>query len=279
MRAANTLRCKTTLLAVACVLLCSCSTFRNGFPNHPQTPSLDGPGSASKPSTDSKAMYLDLIRQMQQQGAYYASLAHIDAFRLRYGDPPELQRLQGDALRETGQDAAADTIYQGMLHGSQAAAAWHGLGLIAAKGQRYADAEKNLLQATRLEPINVTYLNDLGYARLAAGDIANAHEPLAEAAELDPANTKVVSNLALWASLQGDDTKADAIMQRANLPPATREAVHKLALQMRMQQLRSETAAVPPASSDKAALAAPAQGIPSTLLDRLGSTSANGSPP
>jgi Flp pilus assembly protein TadD len=258
-----------------CLLLAACSTFRNGFPNHTSAPNLDQP---SKPSTDSKAMYLDLIRQMQQQGAYYASLAHVDAFRLRYGNPPELQRLQGDALRETGQDAAAAKVYQGMLHGPQAAAAWHGLGLIAANGKQYAEAEKDLLQATQLEPVNVTYLNDLGYARLAAGDIAAAHEPLAEAAELEPANTKVISNLALWASLQGDDGQAEAIMQRANLPTATRDAVHKLAVQMRMQ-IRATAEAVP-ASNDKAALAArPQQGIPSTLLDRLGSTPASGTQP
>jgi Flp pilus assembly protein TadD len=262
-----------SLLATACLGMAACSTFHNGFPNHPTAPSLD---QTPKPSTDSKAMYLDLIRQMQQQGAYYASLAHIDAFRLRYGNPPELQRMQGDALREIGQNAAASQVYQGMLHGPQAAAAWHGQGLIAASDRHYAEAEKDLLQATRLEPVNVTYLNDLGYARLAAGDVANAHEPLAEAAELEPGNTKVISNLALWASLQGEETQSEAIMQRANLPQATREAVHKLAMEMRMQAKVADAA---PASHDKAALSTPSQGIPATLLDRLGNASSSGAQP
>jgi Flp pilus assembly protein TadD len=271
MSAATMLRVKPWLAAGACVLITACSTFRNGFPHHTAAPSLSEP---SKPATDSKAMYLDLIRQMQQQGAYYASLAHIDAFRLRYGNPPELQRLQGDALRETGQNTAAAKVYQGMLRGPQAAAAWHGLGLIAASESHYAEAEKNLLQATQLEPVNVTYLNDLGYARLAAGDVAAAHEPLAEAAELEPANTKVVSNLALWASLQGEELQSEAIMQRANLPQASRDAVHKLALRMRMQAKVADNA-LPSPSSDKAVLAAPAQGIPATLLDRLGSSSSS----
>jgi Flp pilus assembly protein TadD len=265
---------KPWLIASACVCLAACSTFHNGFPNH-MAPSLN---QAAKPSTDSKAMYLDLIRQMQQQGAYYASLAHIDAFRLRYGNPPELQRLQADALRETGQDAAASQVYQGMLHGPQAASAWHGLGLIAASNHHNAEAEKDLLQATRLEPVNVTYLNDLGYARLAAGDISIAHEPLAEAAELEPGNTKVVSNLALWASLQGEEEQSEAIMQRANLPQATREAVHKLAMEMRTQVKVADTA-MPSPSSGKTALAAPSQGIPATLLDRLGNAPTSGTQP
>jgi Flp pilus assembly protein TadD len=275
MRALTCSRLKLLMLAGACVGVSACSTFRNGFPNHPNAPSLNQP---SKPATDSKAMYLDLIRQMQQQGAYYASLAHIDAFRLRYGNPPELQQLHGDALRETGQDAAATEVYQGMLKGPQAAPAWHGLGLIAASNRRYAEAEKDLLQATKLEPVNVTYLNDLGYARLAAGNVSSAHEPLAEAAELDPGNTKVISNLALWASLQGEEAQSQAIMQRANLPQATRDAVHKLAMEMRMQAKIADLSPPVPAS-DKAALAAPTQGIPSTLLDRLGNPSNSGSQP
>jgi Flp pilus assembly protein TadD len=276
MNAAAAFSVRPWLIGSLCLLATACSTFHNGFPNHVSEPSLNGP---SKPSTDSKAMYLDLIRQMQQQGSYYASLAHIEAFRLRYGNPPELQRMEGDALRETHQSAEASKVYQGMLHGPEAAAAWHGLGLIAANDHRNGEAEKDLLQATQLEPVNVTYLNDLGYARLAAGDVASAHEPLAEAAELEPTNTKVVSNLALWASLQGDDGQADAIMQRANLPSATRDAVHKLAMQMRMQT-RATAETAPAASGDKAALATPTQqGIPSTLLDRMGSVSSSGTQP
>jgi Flp pilus assembly protein TadD len=234
-------------------------------------PSLAEP---HQPATDNKAMYLDLIRQMQQQGAYYASLAHIDAFRLRYGNPPELQRLQGDALRETGQSKAAAQVYQGMVHGGQAGPAWHGLGLIAARDKRYGEAEKDLLQATRIEPINVTYLNDLGYAQLAAGDIATAHQPLAEAAELEPANIKVVSNLALWASLSDDEPQAEAIMQRANLSPATRGAIRKMAIDMRVPA-QTDASAMPSPPGNNAAPNIPAQGIPSTLLDRFGSVSSS----
>ncbi len=51
---------------------------------------------------------------MQQQGAWYASLAHVDAFRQRYGDPPALRLLQADALRETGQADAAIALYRAL---------------------------------------------------------------------------------------------------------------------------------------------------------------------
>ncbi|WP_130617062.1 Flp pilus assembly protein TadD [Dyella amyloliquefaciens] len=210
-------------------LLGGCSKTIGGYPNHAPEPSLVAPATASH---DDKAMYMDLVRQMQQQGAYYASLAHIDAYRQRYGDTPELRRRQADALRETGQHDAAREIYHGLLHGDQAAPAWHGLGLIEAQAGHDAAADEALLKASKLEPVNAAYLSDLGFARLCAGRYDEAQAPLAMAAELDPSNPKVVSNLALWALLTGDSTRADAIMQRASLPPSSRAGVRQLALEL-----------------------------------------------
>jgi Flp pilus assembly protein TadD len=238
---------------------------------------------------DNKDVYLQLIRKMQQQGAYYASLAHIDAYRLRYGDSPELRRLQADALRETGQGDAAVPIYRGLLHGDQAAAAWHGLGLIAANAGRQADAEQALVQAVQLEPINPAYLSDLGYARLRAGQVDAAREPLSKAAQLAPGDLKAISNPALWAILANQPQRADALMQGAKLPQATRDAVHRLAL-----QLRTAAAARTVATASRASIPASAAGttashayprhvpvpneitgIPGGVLDRFGNPPAN----
>ncbi|KAG0926630.1 hypothetical protein G6F60_015025 [Rhizopus arrhizus] len=81
---------------------------------------------------------------MQQQGAWYASLAHVDAFRQRYGDRPALRLLQADALRETGQADAAIALYRELSTGPQAAAAAHGLGLIAAHRDDAAGSEQTV---------------------------------------------------------------------------------------------------------------------------------------
>ena len=76
---------RTRSLAVLAIsiLLGACAN-RVGYLNHVQ------PELASEPpaQTDknSRPMYMELIRQMQQQGAYYASLANIDAYRQRYGN-------------------------------------------------------------------------------------------------------------------------------------------------------------------------------------------------
>lgn len=283
------------LLAVVTLLLAGCGGVRDGYPNHAMAPSLAEPGTTPR---DSKDVYLQLIRKLQQQGAYYASLAHIDAYRLRYGGSPELSQLQADALRETGQSDAAVPIYQGLLHGTQAAEAWHGLGLIAAAANRQDEAERDLAKAVQLEPINAAYLSDLGYARLRAGRIATAREPLSMAAQLAPDDAKAVSNLALWAILDNQSPLADDLMQRAKLPQATRDAVYQLAAQLRAgipdnaaTAAAGATAATAAASTANNASSGnyprrvpvpnAINGIPGGVLDRFGSptTSTSGANP
>jgi Flp pilus assembly protein TadD len=299
--------CQSAVIRWPIIALCSslllvgCAT-RSGYLNHLQ-PELATPPSEQQADKNNKPMYLDLISQMQQQGAYYASLANIDAFRQRYGSPPELRRLQGDALRETGQTGAAHKLYSDLLHTDQAGASWHGLGLIAAAQKQNAQAEQALSKAVQIDPVNVDYLGDLGYQRLCAGQLSEAHEPLAKAAELAPTNVKAVSNLVLWMLLNNDYAQADAAMQRANLPPATRQQVHALALQLRLAQQaerttamaslapQQERAAMPSTSSapyrggmSSAANAQTAQssvqssvatgdGAPETMLERFGPSS------
>ncbi|KAG0927279.1 hypothetical protein G6F32_012934 [Rhizopus arrhizus] len=119
------LRTACLLFALAAVASGCAST----TPKYLRAPSLAAPEPAPQ---DSRNAYLELIARMQQQGAWYASLAHVDAFRQRYGDRPALRLLQADALRETGQADAAIALYRELSTGPQAAAAAHGLGLIAA---------------------------------------------------------------------------------------------------------------------------------------------------
>lgn len=267
------------------LLLSACAT-RMGYLEHAQPSLAPDPQQAA---TESRTMYLDLIRQMQQQGAYYASLAHIDAYRQRYGNTPELRLLQADALRGTGQADAAASVYQGLLDSNQAGPAQHGLGLIAAARGDNDKAEQALARAVQIDPLNVTYLGDLGYARLQAGRLAAAQEPLAKAAELAPDNVKAVSNLALWMLLNGNYAQAGAVMQRADLPQPARDAVHKLAVQLRSAPAAMQpTAAAPlaatpgpraprqvsPPTGAASTATAPTQvaGIPGSMLERFDST-------
>ncbi len=205
-----------------------------------RAPSLAEPTPAPQ---DSRNAYLELIQRMQQQGAWYASLAHVDAFRQRYGDTPTLRLLQADALRETGQTEAAIALYRGLDSGAQAAAASHGLGLIAAQRDQDDASEQALAKATQLQPLNTDYLGDLGYARLRAGRYEEAREPLAKALELAPGNAKATANLALWAVLRGDTATAERLAQQANLGADTRRSIEQQAQQIRARVQQRQAAA------------------------------------
>lgn len=238
------LRSTCLLLAFAAAATgCASST-----PKYLRAPSLAEPTPAPQ---DSRNAYLELIERMQQQGAWYASLAHVDAFRQRYGDSPALRLLQADALRQTGQIDAAITLYRGLDSGAQAAAAAHGLGLIAAGRDQDEASEQALTRATQLQPLNTDYLGDLGYARLRAGRYEQAREPLAKALELSPGNAKATANLALWAVLRGDAATAERLAQQANLGADTRRSIEQQAQQIRarVQQRQASAPATAPAAT------------------------------
>ena len=252
---------RTSCLIVALAAVTGASGCASTTPKYLRAPSLAAPEPAPQ---DSRNAYLELIERMQQQGAWYASLAHVDAFRQRYGDPPALRLLQADALRETGQADAAIALYRDLSSGPQAAAAAHGLGLIAARRDDDAGSEQALARATGLQPLNTSYLGDLGYARLRAGQFERAREPLAKALELSPGNAKATANLALWAVLRGDTTTAERLAQHANLNDETRLSIQQQAAQIRarLQQRQAAAAAAATVPAPARALARDAAGNP-----------------
>ncbi|WMJ69497.1 Flp pilus assembly protein TadD [Stenotrophomonas sp. 24(2023)] len=232
------------------LLAAACASTQNGYR---QGPSLAEPTPAPQ---DQRTTYLDLIGRMQAQGAWYASLAHVDAYRQRFGDSPALRLLQADALRQTGQVDAAQALYQALGSGAQAGAAAHGLGLIAAARNDDAGSEQALARASQLEPLNTDYLGDLGFARLRDGQFEQAREPLAKALELAPGNARAAANLALWATLRGDTATAERLMQQGNLGEESRQGVAQQAQQIRQRlQQRAQAAA---AAASAAAQATPA---------------------
>ncbi|NKI67949.1 tetratricopeptide repeat protein [Collimonas pratensis] len=188
------------------------------------------------PTPDNKGMYLDLILQMQDEGMYFASLAHIDAYEQKNGSTPELQRLRADALRETRQSAAADAAYRKLLNSTEAGAAWHGLGLLAAQNGDYPTAVTALREAAKRQPTNPVVLSDLGYAMLRSGDVAGARMPLAQAAELAPDNRKMIGNLALLLLVSGEPDKARQVMDKAVLSPESRTRIYSLAAEIGQRQ-------------------------------------------
>ncbi|WP_140413461.1 tetratricopeptide repeat protein [Pandoraea sp. PE-S2T-3] len=252
-------------LAALCVVMVAGCASKGGGYGAPSAAALmraqqDDEVRAKTAAPDTKELYLSMIREMQERGAYFASLAHIEQFRIQYGNSPDVDILRADALRETGQPDAAEATYRTLLASPVAAAAWHGLGLVAAQRKDYAGATQALREAVSRAPTEPFYLSDLGFAQLCNGDAAGARVPLAQAAELKPDSRKVLSNLAVYLLVTGERTRADQMMTQAKMPPATREAIDKLATDIRTQTQAARAAA--DAAAARAAAQAAAAIVP-----------------
>ncbi len=204
---------------IICILISGCSS-PNGKSNafSEQIAMQRQQSEQETPALDNKAVYLDMIKKLQDKSMYFASLAHIDSYQKSYGASPDTQLLRANALRETGQPALAETQYRQLLQTSSSAEAWHGLGLLAAKQNNYSAAASDFQEAVRSEPTNAIILSDLGYALLQTGDTQSARLPLMQAAELAPNNRKVISNLALFLMVSGEPDKAKNLIAKANIP-------------------------------------------------------------
>lgn len=195
---------------------------------------------------DTQATYIKVIDQMQRQGLWFASLAHIDALEQRWGISPDSTRLRADALRQTGQADLAEISYKRLLATPMASAGYRGLGLIAGARGYYAEAAQLLKQAQRRTPTDPLLLSDLGYASLRAGQVEEARLPLMQALQLQPDSKQAQANVALYLEVSNQRDQATALMDANRMPEATRAAVREAARQMR-------TAGSPAVAADAAA--------------------------
>lgn len=182
---------------------------------------------------DTKATYLNLVEQMQKEGLWFASLAHIDALEQRWGVSPESTRVRADALRQTGQAALSEAAYKRLVGTPLESAGYRGLGLLAGARGSYAEAVQLLKQAQRQTPTDALLLSDLGYANLRAGQIADARLPLMQALQLSPNNTQAQANLALYLEVTDQGEQAAKLMETNRMPAASRAAIRDAAQQLR----------------------------------------------
>ncbi len=214
------------------------------------------------PAPDTPGMYLGLIDQMQSQGLYYASLAHIDAYEKQYSVTPDTILLRADALRMTAQPAAAASAYTQLLKTPLAARGYRGLGLLAGGAGDFAGAAQELERSAQLAPTDAVTLSDLGYARMRNGDVSGARVPLMQAAQLDQNNPKIVSNLVLFLLANGEQAQALAVMNQQKLAPEVRAAIRGDAAKVAVaERAQSQSSAPGQQSSAPAGAIASAQGI------------------
>ena len=200
------MRCFWAPLPVLLMVACSTSTTHGG-------------GSASQPPPEQQAPHLnpdeihaDLIRQMLDNGQYYAALAHIEDQK-RTSHSNELTLLEADARSHLGQVAQADALYRQLLGTRYAPQAYHGLGRLYVKTD-LDGAIRNLRKAVEGAPTDVDFRNDLGYALMEAGRYTEAMTELSTAAELAPNQLKSRHNLIILAMLMGNEGAVQRLMQQ-----------------------------------------------------------------
>lgn len=192
--------------------------------------------SQEKAEITSPATYLSLIRRMQEQGLYYASLAHIDAYQQRYGRAPEIMLLRADALRETDQLAAADAEYRAVVGATSAmgagtqggllnASAWRGLGIVAGRQGNFAEAARRLQLAAQANPTDASTASDLGYALMRAGEVEQARVPLMQAQQMAAGSPKIAGNLVIWLAVNDRKDDAASLASHAQLTASARKAI------------------------------------------------------
>lgn len=228
------LRLASWALGSACALfLSACGSAPSGYGVAAESRAAAASAAAAdEPAPNTQATYLALVRQMQRNGLWFASLAHIDALEQQYGPSPETQLMRADALRQTGQAPAAERAYKALLKTPVEASGYRGLGLLAAARGSYQDAVEMFGQAQRRTPTDGLLLNDLAYAYIRAGRVADARLPMMQAAQLVPDSLKVQSNLALYLLLSGDEIQARRLMQDRKMSPQARDAIEQEALSM-----------------------------------------------
>jgi len=188
---------------------------------------------ARKKAPEKEQLLIMTIKEAQDQGRYFASLAFIDEYDVKYGKSPDVEILRAEALRKTDQHAQSEEIYRRLTKTRQKAQAWHGLGLMAGQRGDFVEASKNLENASSAAPSDAVILSDLAYARMRMGDIEGARIPIGKAAELMPQSPKVLSNMALYLLVRGVTPAAEQVMQSANLSPQARQQIYALADQIR----------------------------------------------
>ncbi|WP_189385284.1 hypothetical protein [Advenella faeciporci] len=188
---------------------------------------------ARKKAPEKEQLLIMTIKEAQDQGRYFASLAFIDEHDVKYGKSPDVEILRAEALRKTDQHAQSEEIYRRLTKTRQKAQAWHGLGLMAGQRGDFAEAAKNLENASSAAPSDAVILSDLAYARMRLGDLEGARIPIGKAAELMPQNPKVLSNMALYLLVRGATPAAEQVMQSANLGQQARQEIYAIADQVR----------------------------------------------
>lgn len=222
--------------AVICLLLMigltGCQALRN------QKPLLSDSGllqQAAGPEQTAR-LHSELVRGMIDRGQYYAALAHLEEQERKTGGSDEIRHLRADTLSRLGRHDEAQQIYQGLLRGSFAAEAHHGIALYHQDKSNDAEALSHFRDAVRLKPTDAQMRNDLGYALMLQGEKADARLHLATAFELAAATERFRNNYIMALIWMGDEDTARKVAKAADVDGKTMADLRIRAQKLRVKQ-------------------------------------------
>lgn len=167
---------------------------------------------------DTLALKQSVIETLIQEGDWYAALAQVDALP---NSQPSVALLRADILRELA-PAQARRWYDAVLRQCGDVRAEHGLGLLAAREGRSADAVGHLRRVVRAYPVEPRYRNDLGVLYLQLQQDEQAAFELRTAHELAKGDSQPVFNLLLRALVMNNVTEWQQLSLRWAPPEDTR---------------------------------------------------------
>ncbi|WP_324710476.1 tetratricopeptide repeat protein [Pseudomonas citronellolis] len=230
-----------------------------------------GQSCGSRLSQDQE-LQLDMARGMLREGRLHAALAHLQTLPAQSLDVRESKAV---ALRRIGSPQAR-AEYQALLGTCKAGEAHHGLGQIALREGRIAEAERELRVAARLQPTDRLVRNDLGVVLLRKGDREGARFEFLTALELDGDDKLPASNLLSLLLLEGKTAQATALAEKARLSDEQvrqarqrADALRSGAPAPRVAQVAAPLPAVPAADGASVAqVRVQAQPLPQPLVEQ-----------
>jgi Flp pilus assembly protein TadD len=195
--------------------LSACSgLFGDGTPRREPSPADQVPQAAALNEENSRDLYLGIVDKLRQGGKSRAALAYLDDYDNRHPGDARSQVLRADSFLDIQDYDRAEAIYRQLVSGDQSAAAYDGLGRVAAGRGDWVKARVQFHEAVRREPINVKYLNDLGFAEMRVASYDEALFTLRQASELAPTNAQVRNNLILCLDVAGQGDQAKSMIAR-----------------------------------------------------------------
>jgi Flp pilus assembly protein TadD len=198
-------------LLAGLVLLGGCSS-QGGFQLfHTQVENHDIPVAQDMDAEHGRRLFLLIVDGLRQQNRSRAALAFLADYLKKYPGDENALLLQADCLVDTGAYAQAMPVYSGLRDGSHAAAAYAGLGRIAAAYRDWPNAAAQFAEASRREPANAGYVVNLGFALVRTAHYDEGVARLREATQLDPNNRVARNDLILGLSLAGHKQEAEQL--------------------------------------------------------------------